>query len=756
MSAPAQITILIPDPDEMMFVTGPSEQNIERIEREFAVKIVSRGAELRISGAPAQVARVGELVGAMRSISERDETLRKPALDRLIDDAKDAPVGAPEQLREVVATTVRGKRIASQSPNQRAYINAIRNNDLVFGIGPAGTGKCIAADSLVLTDRGMLRISELGVGLNAGETDHTYVVVHGIGGAERAELVYAGGESETRRITTRFGYSIEVTPEHPLLVMTAENGLQWRVASELRAGDVLALQRGQRMFGSRMTTDFVFARSGPMDRSRPIFAAHLDEQLAYFMGIITGDGNLTVPDRLGLSSREHEVVRSFEAMAARFGVHVFLSWTPDKTSADHVIASSQLYRLLMELGMTSAKAPSKRVPHSILEGPEENARAFLRGLFDTDGSVERNSIVSLTLTSEALIAEVQIILLNLGIVSSKAVKHGRYRGEVHTSHRLMMAGVEAERYMDLVGFSVARKRRPLRQGVKRNTNIDLIPFVGPQLIRAMASTQLSHAEHGLYQDYRHERRRPSYPKLTELVGVLERRGASAELLVPLREILARQLLFLEVSAITPSRAHVFDLTVPGSHSFVANGFINHNTFLGAAMGVAALRDRKVARLILTRPAVEAGERLGFLPGDLTEKIDPYLRPLYDALYEFMPAERFARARERNEIEVAPLAFLRGRTLNEAFIILDEAQNTTAAQMKMFLTRLGYGSQAVVNGDITQIDLERGQQSGLVVAREILRGVEGIGWVDFDEKDVVRHELVARIVRAYDRHEKEQR
>jgi phosphate starvation-inducible PhoH-like protein len=177
------------------------------------------------------------------------------------------------------------------------------------------------------------------------------------------------------------------------------------------------------------------------------------------------------------------------------------------------------------------------------------------------------------------------------------------------------------------------------------------------------------------------------------------------------------------------------------------------SFIAVAMGVAALRDRKVARLVLTRPAVEAGERLGFLPGDLTEKIDPYLRPLYDALYELMPPERFARAQERNEIEVAPLAFMRGRTLNEAFIILDEAQNATAQQMKMFLTRLGYGSQAVVTGDITQIDLDRGQRSGMVAAREILRGVEGISFVDFDEKDVVRHELVARIVRAYDRHER---
>jgi phosphate starvation-inducible protein PhoH and related proteins len=318
VSAPAQITILIPDPAEMMFVTGNNDANIDRIEREFGVKIVSRGAELRIMGDPGNVARVGELVSAMRTISDRDENLRKPALERLIGEAKDAPVGTPELLREVVGTTVRGKRITPQSPNQRNYVEAIRSHDLVFATGPAGTGK---------------------------------------------------------------------------------------------------------------------------------------------------------------------------------------------------------------------------------------------------------------------------------------------------------------------------------------------------------------------------------------------------------------------------------------------------SYLAVALGVAALRDRKVARLILTRPAVEAGERLGFLPGDLQQKIDPYLRPLYDALYELMPPERFARAMERGEIEVAPLGYMRGRTLNEAFIILDEAQNATQAQMKMFLTRLGYGAQAVVNGDITQVDLEKDQRSGLVVAREILKDVEGIAFVDFNERDVVRHELVARIVRAYDRYEK---
>ena len=316
-AATSQITILIPDPDEMMFVTGHSDANIDRIEREFGVKVVARGAELRISGEQATVGRVGDLIGAMRTLSARDESLRKPALERLIGEAKEAPVLSPAALREVVATTVRGKRISAQSENQRAYVDAIRKHDLVFAIGVAGTGK---------------------------------------------------------------------------------------------------------------------------------------------------------------------------------------------------------------------------------------------------------------------------------------------------------------------------------------------------------------------------------------------------------------------------------------------------SYLAVALGVAALRDRRVSRLILTRPAVEAGERLGFLPGDIEQKIDPYLRPLYDALYELMPPERFARAQERGEIEVAPLAFMRGRTLNEAFIILDEAQNTTPQQMKMFLTRLGFGSQAVVTGDVTQIDLA-GDRSGLVLAREILQGTEGIAFVEFDERDVVRHELVARIVRAYDRFEK---
>lgn len=179
------------------------------------------------------------------------------------------------------------------------------------------------------------------------------------------------------------------------------------------------------------------------------------------------------------------------------------------------------------------------------------------------------------------------------------------------------------------------------------------------------------------------------------------------------------------------------------------------TYLAVACAVAALETEKVRRLILTRPAVEAGERLGFLPGDLAQKVDPYLRPLYDALYEMLGFERVAKLIERNVIEIAPLAFMRGRTLNDSFIILDEAQNTTTEQIKMFLTRVGFGSTAVINGDITQIDLPRDKRSGLRHVLGVLHDVEGISFTFFDAHDVVRHPLVQRIVSAYEAHEHRQ-
>jgi phosphate starvation-inducible PhoH-like protein len=176
------------------------------------------------------------------------------------------------------------------------------------------------------------------------------------------------------------------------------------------------------------------------------------------------------------------------------------------------------------------------------------------------------------------------------------------------------------------------------------------------------------------------------------------------------------------------------------------------TYLAMAMAVSALLRREVSRIILVRPAVEAGEKLGFLPGDILEKVNPYLRPLYDALYDMIETEKANKLVERGDIEIAPLAFMRGRTLNDSFIILDEAQNTTSEQMKMFLTRLGFNSKTVVTGDVTQIDLPSGRSSGLIEVQKILEGIEGIRFVYFTNKDVVRHRLVQQIIKAYEKHE----
>jgi len=180
------------------------------------------------------------------------------------------------------------------------------------------------------------------------------------------------------------------------------------------------------------------------------------------------------------------------------------------------------------------------------------------------------------------------------------------------------------------------------------------------------------------------------------------------------------------------------------------------TYLAMAMAVSFLVDRRVKRIVLTRPAVEAGERLGFLPGDIADKVNPYLRPLHDALFDMVDYEKATAFMERGTVEVAPLAFMRGRTLNDAFVILDEAQNTTEEQMKMFLTRLGYGSKAVVTGDVTQVDLPSGRGSGLVEVQKVLKGIEGVSFCTFSEVDVVRHPLVQEVVRAYDVYEAERR
>lgn len=729
---------------------GPYDENIKYLESLLSVRVGLRGNELTIEGDEQDSHLAQTILEDFASLFEEGRRMSSSELKAAFKQiAEDRAYTLRDYFTKARFNPSGKKQVTARSLNQRRYIEAIEKNDIVFGIGVAGTGKCISRDSLVITDGGMIEIGELGAGTLPEDQIPVDRLIHGLDGVEPASHIYNGGESNTLRITTRLGFSIEATPEHPLLVLTESGSLEWRRADALCEGNTVALQRGQRMFGHKTAVEFEYIPSCARDNSsKRVTLEEIDEEFAYMMGALTGDGCLTFKNRIILTSADQSIIERFKALADRFGLHTFRNGKG--RPYDHIIASSQLYQLLQNLGISTDGARGKRIPRSILRAPERIVAAFLRGLFDTDGSIEkRDGVISLTSVSEALIREVQIVLLNFGIAASKAIKRGRYLGERHLSHRLTIAGAEAELFHEMIGFGLERKR-VLRQFNNSNTNLDVVPHLSGVLTAALSQSTFTRAEHQRIGDYRRGYRRPSYTKLAEFIETLDAHDVSGEPLDRMRDLFDRHLLFLEIVSIEESRAQVFDLTVPGTHSFVANGFVNHNTYLAVALAVQALMQKRVNRIILARPAVEAGEKLGFLPGDLQDKVDPYLRPLYDALFDLVDYEKVTKLLEKRVIEVAPLAFMRGRTLSDAFVILDEAQNTTSEQMKMFLTRIGFGSKAVITGDVTQIDLPSGRRSGLVEAQRVLSEIEGIEFIYFTEKDVVRHHLVQMIIQAYDK------
>jgi phosphate starvation-inducible protein PhoH len=728
---------------------GRQDEHLRSIEKAVGVKLSASGASLIITGDETQRELAGRVATQLYGLLQNGYPVYASDVDyaiRIL--SRDRSANLKDIFLDTVYISAHRRTITPKSIAQKAYIDAIRKHDIVFGIGPAGTGKCIAGSSFVLTTQGYVPIEALAAGSEEKSYTPIDLEISGLQGAERASHLYNGGASRTKRIATRLGFEIEVTPEHPLLRRTSAGASVWQRAEDLKPGDFVAIQRGQRLFGKEVAIHFVYRPNGRSDHAKPITISTLDEDLAYLLGLLTGDGCLTFTNRVILSSADEAILDHFQRMAHRLGLHVFRNG--GGRPYDRIIASAQFYQLLLHLGMSNGRAAEKQVPAAVLRAPREIVVAFLRGLFDTDGTVNRrDGYPVLFSVSKTLLDQVQILLLNFGILANKRKKWTRYKGEQRLSYQLEITGTDADHFYAEIGFALPRKQM-LQQNKPRNTNVDVVPYVEELVQTAVGGIVLSRTVHKRLDDYKTGRRWPGYEKLHEILQLIPVDAPASSARATLEELYAQRLFWAEITEIQEGETHVYDLTVPGTHSFCANGFVNHNTYLAMAVAVADLMKHKVSRVVLTRPAVEAGEKLGFLPGDLAEKINPYLRPLYDALHDMVDFDKASKMMERGTIEVAPLAFMRGRTLNDSFVILDEAQNTTPEQMKMFLTRLGYGSKAVITGDITQIDLPTGTRSGLKEAQQILRDIDDIKFVFFSEKDVVRHRLVQDIITAYER------
>ncbi|HEV8535665.1 MAG TPA: PhoH family protein [Candidatus Limnocylindria bacterium] len=660
----------------MMFVAGDNEANIDRIEREFGVKIVSRGAELRISGEAPAVARVGDLVGAMRTLSGRDQSLRKPALERLIDDAKDSPVLPPAEMREVVATTVRGKRIAPQSENQRRYIEAIRKHDLVFAIGVAGTGKsylAVAMGVAALRDRKVSRLILTRPAVEAGE-----------------RLGFLPGDLQEKidpYLRPLYDALYELMPPERFTRAQERGEIEVAPLAYMRGRaqplfSKVLTPTGFRPIGSLTVGDFVIGSDG---LPTPVIGVYPQGSRQVFR-VQTQDGASTLC----------------------CGEHLWAVATPDVRGRGkplRVLETREMIGRLRAAHYHRFELPLLSRPVEF--GPREvPLDPYAAGLMLRDGCLTTSTTPSLTNADAELVVSLGAVLPQVELTPRNEIDY------------------------------VLRRTDGWRGGV---------PVANPvtAILRTLGLAGTRSSTKFVPEDYLYN---SSAVRLGLLQGLLDTDGGP-------------------VTQAGRSCRIEYVTTSPRLRDSVV--------FLVRSLGgIAYWRTRRAAKRTPGRArGREVWHRSDAFSVDI--RLPAWVRPfrlerkrsVYERIGGGRPMRFIDSIEPAGETETVCIKvgaadslyvtddfLVTHNTLNEAFIILDEAQNTTPQQMKMFLTRLGFGSQAVVTGDVTQIDLA-GDRSGLVVAREILQGVEGIATVDFDERDVVRHELVARIVRAYDRFEK---
>ena len=676
MAQAQQITILIPDPDEMMFVAGHNETNIDRIEHEFGVKIVARGAELRISGDPASVARVGDLVGAMRSLSGRDDNLRRPALERLIVEAKDAPGATPQQLREHIATTVTGKRIVPQSDNQRRYVEAIRQHDLVFATGPAGTGKSFLAVAMgvaALRERKVTRLILTRPAVEAGERlgflpgdleqkidpylRPLYDALYDLMPAERFARAQERGEIEVAPLAFMRGRAQPIFSS----VLTPSG---FRAIGSLAVGDLVIGSMG---FPTRVTGVY------PQGR-KPVYR------------VSSQDGAST------LCCAEHLWAVSTAEDRSR-GKPMRILETRDMIGR---LRAAHRHRFELPLVSRPVEFEARAVPMD----------PYALGLLLGDGCITTKTTPSFTTADQELAVALESAL----------------------------SGIELFRKSD-IDYVLRRVEGGHDGGIVPNPATATLRNLG--LAGSRSSTKFVPA---VYLFNSSDRRLAILQGMLDTDGgPVRQRGRTCRVqYVTTSPQLKDDVLFLvrSLGGVAYCRKRLAAGRTPGRARGRAVGYRSDAYVLDIRLpaGIAPFR---LSRKLASYRADGAGRPMRYV-----DSIEPAGEQ--DSVCISVAAS--------DSLYLTEDFLVTHNTLSDAFIILDEAQNTTPAQMKMFVTRLGFGSQAVVTGDITQIDLPD-PRSGLVVAREILREVEGLAFVDFDDTDVVRHELVARIVRAYDRYER---
>jgi phosphate starvation-inducible protein PhoH and related proteins len=673
-----QITILIPDPDEMMFVAGQNEANIDRIEREFGVKIVARGAELRISGDPSSVARVGDLVGAMRTLSGRDDNLRKPALERLIGDAKEAPVATPQQIREHVATTVTGKRIAPQSENQRRYIEEMRASDLVFATGVAGTGKSYLAVAMgvnALRERKVTRLILTRPAVEAGEN-----------------LGFLPGDLQQK-------IDPYLRPLYDALyeLMPAERMTRAQERGEIEVAPLAYMRGRAQPIKSSVLTPTGFRAIGSLSVGDLVIGS--DGSPTAVLGVYP-QGKKPV----------YRVMTQDGASTLCCGEHLWAVQTPEDRRRGKPLRVLETLEMIGRL----RRAHIHRYELPLVAEPVEfEARAvpmdpYALGLLLGDGCITTQTTPSFSTADPELALALEAALPAIELFHKSEFDYvlrrrgGGGRGGVITPN----PATAILRDLGLAGSHSSTKFVPA-----------VYLFNSPAVRLAVLQGLLD----------------------TDGGPVTQRERSCRIEYTTTSEQLKDDVLFLvrSLGGVAYWRKRLALGRSPGRVRGRDVGYRTDSYVLDIR-----LPDR-VAPFRLTRKAESYTTIGGGRPMRFIDKIEP----------EGEQETVCISVAAADSLYVTEDFLVTHNTLNEAFIILDEAQNTTPAQMKMFLTRLGYGSQAVVTGDVTQVDLLQGQKSGMVVAREVLRGVEGISFVDFDERDVVRHELVARIVRAYDRHER---